>query len=138
MSEVTTLNNNARQELYGVKGGRQTSPDTTRQAAKEGGKVLPPSVSLEPAKRSYAEKQSERQAQMADNVRDAVAQMNDYIQATQRDLRFSIDRESGETIVKVLDRQTEEVIRQIPDEIFLELARNLSADEPVHFFSEQA
>jgi len=138
MSEVTTLNSNARPELYGVKGGRQASPDTTRQAAKEGGKSLPPSVSLEPAKRSYAEKQGERQAQMADNVRDAVAQMNEYIQATQRDLRFSVDEASGETVVKVLDRQTEEVIRQIPDETFLELARNLSVDEPVHFFSEQA
>ncbi len=95
--------------------------------------MLPPSVSLEPTK-----DQPTSADIMSKRVTDAVAQMNEYIQSTQRDLRFSIDEASGETIVKVLDRQTEEVIRQIPDEIFLKLARRLDANEPVHFFSEQA
>lgn len=137
MSEVTTLNSNVRPSYYSVGGERQTSPDTTRQAAKEGGNSLPPSVSLEPVKPRETTPIEKAEAR-ADNVQQAVAQMNEYIQTTQRDLRFSIDEESGETVVKVLDRQTEEVIRQIPDEIFLRLARNLNVDEPVHFFSEQA
>lgn len=137
MSEVTTLSSSNRPEPYEVKAARQTSPDSTRQAAKEDGKTLPPSVS--PAlTRIDGASRIEQQEQMADSVRAAVAQMNEYVQATQRDLRFSIDRDSGETIVKVLDRQTEEVIRQIPDEIFLKLARSLSVNEPVHFFSERA
>ncbi|MFC3115499.1 flagellar protein FlaG [Cellvibrio fontiphilus] len=75
---------------------------------------------------------------MQEQVQAAVAQMNEYIQSTQRDLNFSYDPESGETVVKVLDRETQEVIRQIPDEIFLRLAQQLTPDEPVSLFSAQA
>jgi flagellar protein FlaG len=71
-------------------------------------------------------------------VQAAVAQMNEYIQSTQRDLHFSYDPGSGETVVKVLDRETQEVIRQIPDEIFLRLAQRLDPEEPGQLFSAQA
>lgn len=133
MSEVTTMSSLKQPEGYSDRAARQASPDSSRQAAKEGGNVLPPSVSLEPRRERPASA-----TDVASRIKEAVAQMNEYIQSTQRDLRFSIDEASGETIVKVLDRQTEEVIRQIPDEVFLKLARSLDANEPVHFFSEQA
>lgn len=70
-----------------------------------------------------------------ENVQAAVAKMNEYIQSTQRDLSFTYDPGSGETIVKVLDRKTQEVIRQIPDEIFLRLAEQHNADTPIQLFS---
>jgi flagellar protein FlaG len=73
-----------------------------------------------------------------EKVQAAVAQMNEYIQSTQRDLNFTYDPGSGETVVKVLDRSTQEVIRQIPDEIFLRLAQQLTPDEPVSLISAQA
>lgn len=73
-----------------------------------------------------------------EQVQAAVAQMNEYIQSTQRDLNFTYDPGSGETVVKVLDRNTQEVIRQIPDEIFLRLAQQLTPDEPVSLISAQA
>jgi len=73
-----------------------------------------------------------------ERVQAAVAQMNEYIQSTQRDLNFTYDPESGETVVKVLDRATQEVIRQIPDEIFLRLAQHLDPDEPGQLFNVQA
>ena len=73
-----------------------------------------------------------------EKVQAAVAQMNEYIQSTQRDLNFTYDAGSGETVVKVLDRATQEVIRQIPDEIFLRLAQQLDADMPVNLFSTTA
>lgn len=72
------------------------------------------------------------------HVEAAVAQMNEYIQSTQRDLHFSYDKASGETVVKVLDRTTQEVIRQIPDEIFLKLAQNKGSDGDLQLFSAQA
>jgi len=56
-------------------------------------------------------------------VEAAVAQMNQFVQSSQRDLHFSYDSASGETVVKVLDRNTQELIRQIPDESFLKLAQ---------------
>ena len=73
-----------------------------------------------------------------EKVQAAVAQMNEYIQSTQRDLNFTYDPSSGETVVKVLDRSTQEVIRQIPDEVFLHLAQQLTPDEPVNLISAQA
>ncbi|NOX52678.1 MAG: flagellar protein FlaG [Gammaproteobacteria bacterium] len=55
----------------------------------------------------------------------AVAKLNDYAQSLQRDLRFSVDRELGRAVVSVIDRTTQEIIRQIPNETALQLARNL-------------
>lgn len=75
---------------------------------------------------------------MQDHVEAAVAQMNEYIQSTQRDLHFSYDKASGETVVKVLDRETQEVIRQIPDEVFLKLAQHKDSEGYFQLFSAQA
>ncbi|WP_232522437.1 flagellar protein FlaG [Marinimicrobium alkaliphilum] len=136
MSEVTMLHSAGQPQAYKARTGQDASPDVSRQAAQAGGKVLPPTVSApQPVVKKVEVNQQE---QLAEQLREAVAQMNEYIQATQRDLRFTVDQDSGETIVRVLDRQTQEVIRQIPDEVFLNLARNLRVNEPVHFFSEQA
>ena len=57
---------------------------------------------------------------------DAVKAMNDRVQQLQRDLQFSVDKDSGRMVVKVLDRETQEVIRQIPNEQALHFARKLS------------
>lgn len=75
---------------------------------------------------------------MQAHVEAAVAQMNQYIQSTQRDLHFSYDKASGETVVKVLDRTTQEVIRQIPDETFLKLAKSRDVEGNFQLFSAQA
>jgi len=45
-----------------------------------------------------------------------VVQLTDLAQNLNRDLLFSVDDSSGNTILKVVDRQTEEVIREIPSE----------------------
>ncbi len=70
-----------------------------------------------------------------EKVQAAVAQMNEFIQSTQRDLHFSYDAESGNTIVKVIDRSTQEVIRQIPDQIFLKLAETLDSQASLSLFN---
>ncbi|HWV13786.1 MAG TPA: flagellar protein FlaG [Cellvibrio sp.] len=76
--------------------------------------------------------------QFQQNVEAAVAQMNEFIQSTQRDLHFSYDRDAGETVVKVLDRETQEVIRQIPDETFLKLARDKDFNGGLQLLNAQA
>lgn len=69
---------------------------------------------------------------------EAVSRLNDYVQSTQRDLYFSYNEGVDKTIVTVVDRHTEEVIRQIPNEVAVQLAQQLNEDEPVRLFSAQA
>ena len=63
--------------------------------------------------------------QRSQDVSQAIEELNDYVQSLQRDLRFSLDDELGRAVVRVIDSSTQEVIRQIPNETALQLARNL-------------
>ena len=104
------------------------------QEGEQSGKKLP----VEPTSQPSEPKVKVSDREFLANVEQAVAHMNEYIQSTQRDLHFSYDIDSGDTIVRVVDSTTKEVIRQIPDEIFLKLARELNAGEPVPLLQAQA
>lgn len=58
-------------------------------------------------------------------VNQAVERINDFVQSIQRKLNFSVDDASGHIVVKVLDADSGEIIRQMPAEVALRLARNL-------------
>ncbi len=55
----------------------------------------------------------------------AMKQIDDVMKNMQRELNFSVDKESGKTVVKVMDAQTREVIRQMPSEEALKLAQRI-------------
>ena len=61
----------------------------------------------------------------SDDVMDAVHKMRDHMQVIDRDLHFSIDEDSGVTVVKVIDPETKEVVRQIPTEDVMRVVRSL-------------
>ena len=71
--------------------------------------------------------QADTQADTRRSVEQAVARLNDYVQSLQRDIQFSIDPESNQPVVRVVDRGSQELIRQIPNETALRLARSLNA-----------
>lgn len=56
---------------------------------------------------------------------DAVSNINKSLQTLSQDLEFSVDEDSNRTIVKVVDQQTKEVIRQMPSPEALEIAKAL-------------
>lgn len=62
-------------------------------------------------------------------LEENVSKLNDYVQKLERDLQFSIDEVSGRTVIKVLDSENDQVIRQFPSEEMLAI---------VHFFAEMA
>ena len=70
-------------------------------------------------------------------VEQAVAKLNDYVQQSQRKLEFKVDDDSGQTVVRVFNKGSDELIRQIPNEEALELAKRLSLEEPLVLFSAQ-
>jgi len=67
-------------------------------------------------------------AESREEINKAVSEINLHVQSLNRDLQFSVDEELGglgRTVVKVLDSETKEVIRQIPSEEVLKIARQL-------------
>ena len=65
-----------------------------------------------------------------------MSQLKDLVQSVQRDLQFSIDDFSGKTVITVLDSRTAEIIRQIPSDEVLALARNIESMKGVLFSAE--
>ncbi|WP_339502173.1 flagellar protein FlaG [Pseudomonas silesiensis] len=61
-----------------------------------------------------------------DELEQAVTDIREFVQASQRQLDFSIDDSSGRVVVKVIATDSGEVIRQIPSETALKLAQSLS------------
>lgn len=74
---------------------------------------------------SQAAEAQEAQKLTAEEVQDVVDKLNDFMQGQQRNLNFSVDKDTDNLIVKVMDTQTEEVIRQFPSEETLKLAKHI-------------
>jgi flagellar protein FlaG len=87
------------------------------------------------SKASKAERLEARSEERIEELGEAVSQLNDFVQNVQRDLQFEVDNDLGQTVVRVVDQQTQKVIRQIPDEVALRLAEKLHQDEPLTLFN---
>lgn len=117
-------------EVNAITSGGNSVERTTSTARVTVGPVEPVG---KPVQADMAEQKSTASAKKdekysSEDVRQALATMNDYVQSIQRDLQFSVDDELDTTVIKVVDSKSGEVIRQIPDETLLELARNLAKD----------
>ncbi len=75
--------------------------------------------------------------QMAD-VERLVERLRDYVQSMDREVQFTIDKESGYTVIKVVDPVNQKVIRQIPAEVTLRLARHLEKSAQGLLFADKA
>jgi flagellar protein FlaG len=79
-----------------------------RQPLPAGGEALPPESVTPPAQ-----------------VAQAASQVGHYVQNLRRDLQFRVDDRTDKVVVSVVDPDSGEVIRQIPSEEMLEVARAL-------------
>ena len=70
-------------------------------------------------------------------VQEAVSRINEYVQQNERRLDFRLDEESGQTVIRVYDKVSDELIRQIPGDLALHLAQKLNDEEPSLLFSAQ-
>ncbi|MDM9593119.1 flagellar protein FlaG [Pseudomonas guariconensis] len=68
-----------------------------------------------------------------DDIKNAVAQIEKFLNETRRNLEFSTDEESGKIVVKVIASDSGELIRQIPSEEALRIAHSLSDVKSVLF-----
>jgi len=60
-----------------------------------------------------------------EEVTKAVKATNEFVGSINDALQFSIDDETGKTVVKVIDSNTQEVIKQIPSEEMIAIAKAL-------------
>jgi flagellar protein FlaG len=60
----------------------------------------------------------------------AAQQIESYLRSVGRSLDFRIDESTGRTVVTVTDAETGELVRQIPSEELLRLARMLGNQSP--------
>jgi uncharacterized FlaG/YvyC family protein len=71
------------------------------------------------------------------DVASAITRLNDFVQNEKRDIEFAINEEAGISVVKVVSRETGELIRRIPGKEVVDLARKLNDQEPLRLFSAQ-
>ena len=69
--------------------------------------------------------QAEQTEETIVNIEQQVSDLSDNAQRIERRLQFKVDEDSGSTVVSVFDRQTDELIRQIPPDELLTLTKRL-------------
>lgn len=120
MNKLSMLSSSSVAQLTQLQNTGNVQETTMRQTAAEAGKTLPaqqPMLSPEERKKE---------------LNSAVKHLSGYVQNINRELNFSVDQQLGKTVVTVLDEASGEVIRQIPSEEMLELARSLSDAKDRH------
>jgi flagellar protein FlaG len=70
-------------------------------------------------------KLNEQQKLSREELSQSIQQLNDQIQKFNRDLQFVTDEATGKRVVKVIDRNTGALIRQIPPEEILRIMQNI-------------
>lgn len=93
-----------------------------RQGNAAGGNELPIAVMGNGGRE--APRQPEKAAPA--EVRQAVSDLNSYVQVLERDIVFTVDAGSGRSIIRVVDAETGELIRQIPPEEVVAVSRALA------------
>ncbi|MGV8893083.1 MAG: flagellar protein FlaG [Burkholderiaceae bacterium] len=93
---------------------RATAPQPVSQVTSQ--------VALETGSKAV---QAIQPAPSTDEVRDAIKKIEQVISPTAQDLRFSIDEDTGITVVKLIDTKTQTVLRQIPTVEMVEISKAL-------------
>lgn len=94
-------------------------PSSTRSAA--------PATALPGTRELVQQQQTQAAVSQASKaeVDTAVKQINEFISPIMQSIQFSTDNDSGRVVVKVVDSETQKVLRQIPNEEVLAISKTL-------------
>lgn len=62
-----------------------------------------------------------------EQLKAAIKSVREYIEPTKSDLEFSVIEETDQVVVKIIDSSTKEVIRQMPSEEMIAIAKALDS-----------
>ena len=68
-----------------------------------------------------------------ERLKEISASLNEDMTIRSKSLKFSVDESTSRVLVKVLDKESGKVIRQIPSEAILKVAHNLEALKGIIF-----
>ncbi|GGM03321.1 flagellar protein FlaG [Pseudomonas asuensis] len=86
------------------------------------------SLSDRPASKDVTSSKADQVKPDTNDIKQAVKDIQDFVDSVQRNLEFSIDDSTGTVVVKVIAKESGELIRQLPSEEALKLAQNLRDD----------
>jgi flagellar protein FlaG len=95
-----------------INGSGQTRREAVDSAVKESVNAL-------------AQEKAKEQALSTKDMQEMVDKLNESQELSSRNLSFNVDQEAGRTVIKVLDSESGDVIRQIPSEELVELAKRM-------------
>lgn len=104
--------------------GNQTQPIPTLPTPQNTSRTQIPGATVAPSSGTTANAQTNSPQSTAE-IQQAVDKIQDSVDKLAQNLQFSIDNDTGKTIIKVMDAHTQEVIRQIPTEEAVSIARTL-------------
>ncbi|MCB5188016.1 flagellar protein FlaG [Methylobacillus caricis] len=107
---MAIVNLNAYSSTAGVVGLQQNTQPVASLPAALGSKQASQGPEVDPSQNS---------------VESAVKQINEFISPVMQSIQFSTDNDSGKVVVKVVDSETQKVLRQIPNEEVLQIAKTL-------------
>lgn len=99
-----------------------TKPRAT-DAIRTGGTT--PATDVQAAAKPNAVAEQKKASPTAQQLQDAVDKVSKAVSGYSRELQFSVDPDLKVSVVKVVDSQTKQVIRQIPSEEMLNIAKDL-------------
>lgn len=82
--------------------------------------TAPRNPAPEPASRNEAPEQPTRA-----EIKSTVAAFNEFAATHQLNVNFSVDDNTGKTVIKMIDASTKELIKQIPPKEILNMAASL-------------
>ena len=120
-----------------IKGQLTILSGTQEQRVAEGGTRQINAIDRKPASGEVSSLAAE-QAASNKPIEQIVETLNTQSLSSNRTLRFSVDDTLGQPVITVVDKETDEVIRQIPEESAIKIAEAFAAVNSGTLLSESA
>ncbi len=107
----------------GLAVGTATGNTPARGSTPASQTAAPQTNATQSAERQQAVQQNAEPSRAA--LQEALEEVREAITPVASNLQFSIDDDTGQTVIRIIDSSTDEVIRQIPSEEFIAIAKAL-------------
>ena len=117
-------------------GNKVPPPATISSSQAKAPSPAVPKVTVEEVSKVVENKKSQSVNELAENmaeIREAISEINNAVKKVPTSLDFSVDEASKRFVVQVTDTNTGEVIRKLPGDAVLRIARQLESMKGVVF-----